>query len=449
MKKKNDHATNATSLRQKAEERLNKLQSKTGSVPSEADMIKLIHELEVHQIELEMQNEELVIAKEKAEMAEEKYTELYDFAPSGYLSLSKEGKITELNFAAAKMLGKERLRLQNSLLSFFISAETKPAYNRFLEKVFSSKTKETCEVTLMVSGHPPMHVILSGICHENGQHCKLTATDITDRKQAEKTLRESEVELKELNAQKDKFFSIIGHDLKSPFNSILGFSGLLEEQIGEKNYDDVDKYAKTIRRSSQRAMDLLENLLEWSRAQTGKIEFSPESFKIINLTDNTFNQLKDAADQKSITLRNDLPTNLPVFADKNMVSTVMRNLISNAIKFTREGGEIKISAEKSAKEIFVSVSDNGIGIAPGRIEKLFRIDENDSTPGTNNEKGTGLGLILCKEFVEKHDGRIWVESVENKGSVFTFTLPRKAALDKKVKWADADDADAGNADQNG
>ncbi|MDZ7777048.1 MAG: ATP-binding protein [Bacteroidales bacterium] len=105
----------------------------------------------------------------------------------------------------------------------------------------------------------------------------------------------------------------------------------------------------------------------------------------------------------------------------------MRNLISNAIKFTRQGGEIKISAEKSAKEILVSVSDNGIGIAPGRIEKLFRIDENDSTPGTNKEKGTGLGLILCKEFVEKHGGRIWVESVENKGTVFTFTLPRKAA----------------------
>ncbi|MDZ7777054.1 MAG: histidine kinase dimerization/phospho-acceptor domain-containing protein [Bacteroidales bacterium] len=184
------------------------------------------------------------------------------------------------------------------------------------------------------------------------------AAIVIEKKQAENQLRKSESELKELNAQKDKFFSIIGHDLKSPFNSILGFSGLLEEQIGEKNYDEVGKSAKIIGQSSQRAMDLLENLLEWSRAQTGRIEFSPESFKMINLTDDTFAQLKDAADQKSITLRNDLPTNLPVFADKNMIGTVMRNLISNAIKFTREGGEIKISAEKSAKEIFVSVSDN-------------------------------------------------------------------------------------------
>ena len=191
MKNKNDHTTDAASLRQKAEAQLKKQQSKTASVSSEAGMLKLIHELEVHQIELEMQNDELVIAKEKAEIAKEKYTELYDFAPSGYLSLSKEGKITELNFAAAKMLGKERLRLKNSSLGFFISAETKPSYNRFIEKVFSSETKQTCELTLAVSGHPPMHVILSGICNENGQYCKLTATDITERKRAEEATLKS------------------------------------------------------------------------------------------------------------------------------------------------------------------------------------------------------------------------------------------------------------------
>lgn len=249
------------------------------------------------------------------------------------------------------------------------------------------------------------------------------AAIVIEKKQAENQLRKSESELKELNAQKDKFFSIIGHDLKSPFNSILGFSELLEEQISENDYENIDKYAKIIGQSSQRALDLLMNLLEWSRAHTGKMEFSPENFELVHFINEITLLHDNIVVQKSITLKKDLPPELMVCADKQMISTVIRNLISNAIKFTRQGGEIIILAEKRVKEIFVSVSDNGVGIAPGRIEKLFRIDESDSTPGTNNEKGTGLGLILCKEFVEKHGGEIWADSIQNEGSVFCFTIP--------------------------
>lgn len=249
------------------------------------------------------------------------------------------------------------------------------------------------------------------------------AAIVIEKKQAENQLRKSESELKELNAQKDKFFSIIGHDLKSPFNSILGFSELLGEQVSEKNYDNVDKYAKIIGQSSQRAMDLLMNLLEWSRSQTGKMEFSPENFELVRFIKENMLVFENIAGQKSINLKEDLPHNLSVFADMQMISTVMRNLMSNAIKFTRQGGEITITAKKRAKEIVVSVSDNGIGIVPGRIEKLFRIDESDSTPGTNSEKGTGLGLVLCKEFVEKHGGRIWADSKQGEGSIFYFTIP--------------------------
>jgi PAS domain S-box-containing protein len=249
------------------------------------------------------------------------------------------------------------------------------------------------------------------------------AAIVIEKKQAENQLRKSESELKELNAQKDKFFSIIGHDLKSPFNSILGFSELLGEQVSEKNYDNVDKYAKIIGQSSKRAMDLLMNLLEWSRAQTGRMEFSPENFDLVHFINEIMLLHENIVAQKSITLKKYFPPGLKVFADKQMISTVMRNLLSNAVKFTRQGGEITISAEKRAKEIVVSVSDNGIGIAPDRIEKLFRIDESDSTPGTNNENGTGLGLVLCKEFVEKHGGRIWADSKQGGGSKFCFTIP--------------------------
>ena len=195
MKKKKDHATDAESLRQKAEERLKKQQSKTASVSSEADKLKLIHELEVHQIELEMQNEELVIAKEKAELAEEKYTALYDFAPCGYLSLSNEGKITEINFAAAKMLGKERLRLIKRQLVSYLSHNTRSVFNLFLEKVFASKVKQSCEVTIATEGSIPIYVTINGIVSQNDENCFLTLIDITDRKQAEQVLKERVKEL--------------------------------------------------------------------------------------------------------------------------------------------------------------------------------------------------------------------------------------------------------------
>lgn len=258
---------------------------------------------------------------------------------------------------------------------------------------------------------------------ENQKAFLTTSIDITERKQTEKALRDSEVKLRELNAQKDKFFSIIAHDLKSPFNAIMGFSELLMDQINEKNYNGIDEYAKIIGQSSQRAFDLLINLLDWSRAQTGRMEYNPEKFELVDVIRENVILFDVIAGQKAITINNVLPHEITVFADKPMVSTVFRNLITNAIKYTRQGGEINISAEKRAKEILVSVSDNGIGIAPGRLESLFRIDESNSTPGTNNEKGTGLGLILCKEFVEKHGGKIWVESEEGKGSVFYFSLP--------------------------
>jgi len=249
--------------------------------------------------------------------------------------------------------------------------------------------------------------------------------EITDRKLAEKSLNESETKLRELNLQKDKFFSIIAHDLKSPFNSIMGFSELLMDQINEKDYEGIDKYARIISQSSQRAMDLLMNLLEWSRAQTGRMEFNPENFDLVDLIEENKMLFDVIASQKAITIKKVLPHEIFVFADKQMISTILRNLISNAIKFTQKGGEIKIFAEYRENEILITVMDNGIGIESGRIENLFRIDKSNSTTGTSNEQGTGLGLILSKEFVEKHGGKIWAESKQGKGTVFYFTLPNE------------------------
>ena len=155
------------------------------------------------------------------------------------------------------------------------------------------------------------------------------------------------------------------------------------------------------------------------------MDYNPEQFDLGDVIQENFAIFKEIAEQKSITINRSLPEDMMVLADKNMISTVIRNLVSNAIKFTRGGGEVTISASKTSQEIIVTVEDNGLGIAPSRVEKLFRIDMNESTPGTNREKGTGLGLVLCKDFVEKHGGRIWVESEEGKGSTFCFAIPYK------------------------
>ena len=247
--------------------------------------------------------------------------------------------------------------------------------------------------------------------------------DITQRKKAEEKLLQNEALLKELNATKDKFFSIIAHDLKSPFNAIIGFSNLLSEQIKEKDYDGIIEYADIIQNSSLRAMSLLSNLLEWARSQTGKIDFQPEHLELVSLINEVIGLLNDLALQKSITILRDLPNNLNVFADKAMLATILRNLVSNAIKFTNMGGKIIISAEHVSAGTLITVADNGIGIKPQVLEKLFRIDQHYTTKGTQNELGTGLGLILCKEFIEKHNGRIWAESEFGNGSRFCFTLP--------------------------
>lgn len=251
-----------------------------------------------------------------------------------------------------------------------------------------------------------------------------TVQDITKSKQAKEALRKSEEKLRELNAQKDKFFSIIAHDLRSPFSATLGFSELLLDQIKKNDYEGIEEYAKIIHTSSKNAMDLLMNLLEWARTKLGSINYELKEFEFATLVNQVSAQLKDASDQKNITLKNTISTSLFVNADINMIATVIRNLVSNAIKFTHDGGEITISAEEKANEVIVAVKDTGLGISPERIKKLFRIDSNSSTSGTKDEKGTGLGLVLCKEFIDKHNGRIWVDSEPGKGSTFYFSISR-------------------------
>ena len=250
-----------------------------------------------------------------------------------------------------------------------------------------------------------------------------TLNDVTKRKNYELEFESKNLELQKLNAEKVKFLSIIAHDLKSPFHAIIVFSGLLIEKIMQKDYENADKFANAILHSSNRAMNLLTNLMEWAQSNTGRIEYNPQHFELVPFINETILLYEDIAAEKSITIKAVLSYSGSVFADKPMISTVFRNLISNAIKFTKPKGEIVISAEVKLHKIIFSVADTGIGVPKHCIDNLFQMEHCCSTMGTNKEVGTGLGLILCKEFVEKQGGEIWVESEEGVGSIFYFSLP--------------------------
>jgi PAS domain S-box-containing protein len=274
----------------------------------------------------------------------------------------------------------------------------------------------------------PVLIVANTFENEDKENHGLMASfvDITERKEAEQILRENEQKLKEKNIAKDKFLSIIAHDLKNPFNSIIGFSDLLLRNLDKDDSQPNNKqYAEIIYSEAKHTLDLLDNLLNWSRSQEGRLQYFPEKVDLRKLIMYTIKLMKYAANQKKIIINYQLDVNLKITADKNMLSTVIRNLVSNAIKFTKEGGKIEVIAIKENKEIKISVSDTGTGIKKKDIDKLFKIEEGFRTKGTKKEGGTGLGLLLCKEFVEKHNGQIWAESIYGKGSTFTFTIPFK------------------------
>ena len=255
-----------------------------------------------------------------------------------------------------------------------------------------------------------------------------TLNDITQRKQIEEDIKHKNAELQRLSDDKDILMSILAHDLITPFNSMLGFLDLLSENLREYDVHTLGNYISIVNNSAKGAFNLLNDILLWTRSQSGAIPFEPKIFNLKSSIEEVTEFLKPNANTKNITINIDESDKTVVFADVDMLNTILRNLISNAIKFTDLGGIVNISSERTESDILVTISDNGIGIAPNILPRLFDTTKLYSTRGTANEKGTGFGLMLCKKFVEEHGGEIWAESKLGRGSKFKFTLPLNGEL---------------------
>lgn len=351
---------------------------------------------------------------------EEKFSKAFHLSPYAVLlTRLSDGKIYEVNEGFLKLTQYSRAEVIGKT-----SGELNLWHNTTdREKIVSilkehGKLNESEYIFQNKSGELLFGLVSAELLHIDNEISILTTVyDLTPRKKLEN-------QLVEMNATKDKFFSIIAHDLKSPFNSIIGFSSLLKEEPLNLEKHEIVQFASAIHKTATGTLHLLENLLDWSLMQQGRIFFEPKETDLSNIAHEIVEQKLNQAIAKRIEIINLIPKNLIVTVDENMFKAVFRNLVENAIKFTLPGGKVEIKTQITGNYTMVSITDNGVGIKAANIEKLFKIETGFSTPGTRSEKGTGLGLILCREFVEKHNGQIWAESTEGKGSTFHFTIPR-------------------------
>lgn len=339
---------------------------------------------------------------------------LFDNLNEGVIVFNRDLKIIDYNKTVVKFLGKDRLEGKDIREEFSdipemvkICADESSSWGEFRigERVFSVTTIDINEDRLAAEGK------------------LISISDVTSLKKNEEMLLANRNELSELNSAKDKLFSIIAHDLKNPFFGIIGLSDMVIEDYEEMGDDEKKEMMKEINQSAKETYRMLENLLEWARQQTGSVAFDPVNFNLNELISVTVEGLRTQAALKHLTLETDLAPELMVHADQNMIRTVLRNLITNAVKFSNPGGEIILRSEIAGSNAIVSVIDNGVGISEADSSRLFRIDTTVRSLGTMGEKGTGLGLILCYEFVQKNGGTINVRKNAGAGTTFWFTLP--------------------------
>jgi len=426
MKQKNGELKKASELRKRAVEKFKSKPALPGKL-SKLDVQALIEELRIHQIQLEMQNDEIRKAQQVVEESRAKYSNLYDFAPVGYLTLNQEGLILGANLTASSQLGVERRRLINKPLFLFMTKkEGKDLFYLYLRKIFRTKSLETYEGELKGKDSTPFYAQLESIVvKDDSSQCRTAITDITERKQALTKLQQGEEQLRaanrrlgELLATKDQFIATVSHELRTPLTAIIeGVSLLGDGVLGALSAEQSD-FVHTVAQSADRLALLIEHLLDLSKIEAGRLPLSRRRLTLPPLIEATLKPLQSLAGRR--TIRCEWGATPDVFADGERIAQVVTNLFANAVKFTEDEGTITCRCQVLDGQVAVTIQDDGAGIAAGDLPKLF---ERFSQVGEYKPGGTGLGLALCKELVALHRGTISAASEPGKGSAFTFTVP--------------------------
>lgn len=390
-------------------------------------------ELEIQIADLKKQNEILRLHSliQSDEERDFYYSNVLNSIGDPIFVKDEQSRILNVNDAFCKMFGLSRTDILGKTLAEDVSPEERESFLKIDTQVIRDGVENTNEESLTVRAGETLMISTKKnrfINSEGKIFLVGIIRDITKRYNAEKALKESEAQLKELNATKDKLFSVIAHDLRNPVHNILGLSELLIKKVNDFGDEESEKYVSFINSSAKNTFTLLENLLNWSKSETNLINFNPKKIILSNVILEIIKLEKSLANTKNISLDYFALDEIEVYADENVLNTILRNLISNAIKFTSIGGHIRVFTISKEDHVEITISDDGIGMNKEKLKGLFNITSNSTTMGTANEKGSGLGLVLCKEFVEKHKGKIWVESEEGKGSDFKFTLPFKKSF---------------------
>jgi len=423
--KKNLKSAESNGLRKRAEDAL---QEKTEGLQdlSIRDARSLIHELQVHQIELEMQNEELRRVQKELEESRYRYSDLYDFAPVGYFSFDKNGLIIEVNLTGAKKLGIERTFLINKPFSLFILSGSKDVFYLHLRQVLSTGIRQTCELKLVDKKGVQFDVQLESLSVRKGNiiHCRTAISDITERKIFEELFHENE-SLISTNKTRSEFLLIMSHELRTPLTSIIGFSIILQDKTHGELNEEQRFFVDTILKSSKHLLDLINNFLDLAKIEAGKQEMVLEEIYVQDVINEIFEIIRENAKEHNIILKKEFNQEmLSIQADRRSLRQILFNLLSNAIKFSKkEGGIITISTKKENGVVKISVADTGIGMQEEDLPRLFQKFEQLDSGISRKYEGTGLGLAITKQLIEMLGGKIRVESNYGHGSNFIVLLP--------------------------
>lgn len=367
------------------------------------------------------------LAKQLRE-SEEKHRALIENATEG-IYVVQHGRVAFANQACEAITGIPHGEMTGMRIKEFLDTEETERLYRHHDDLIAGTTHSLHEIFPIYNRNNEKRWLLVNSVQINWNGAPATlnlATDVTRRKEDEEEISRKNEELERLNATKDKFFSIIAHDLRSPFNSVLGLTDLLMEDLPDMDADQVKHMVEIIHKAVNNLYRLLQNLLQWAQVQNGTIPFDPKPLHLRKIVDEGIEIVRESALMKDIELTAHIPEHIRVVADSNMLLTIVRNLVSNAVKFTPKGGDVGVSATViKDNQVQISVKDTGIGMSQLMIQNLFRIDVKTNRVGTDREPSNGLGLLLCKEFVEKHGGRIWVESEVGMGTTFHFTVPEQ------------------------